>query len=413
MPTDQPSIIYSKPFAAWRLRQVAKIAVTTWGVAVLCLLLAVQFLVGDQGKSYQETLNIYLLGHNNLLPTLLIAGGALASLAGLTTWLFALHGTHLIAGPLARFSHNLQRQIQEGPLPIEQLQDGHFLQVEHLHFAASTRRLQYHYDSISELTDLALAQLQLPDPNANGGLAATLQQLRDLGLLAKWPSHPVGTPPADGVDSRNGEGRAGSDAPHAPPGERLYVDFYIQMRLLIALLILQVTLTGGGIYYLFFRFKEIIEENLYRMHYATQDLSPLLLGEAGRVVAVMLAVNLVCLLLADRVWVRYVRRLLHTFTQLASKVADLDFCQDHDSPDQHAALERMLAWRQKERARLMAIGALSQQLTVTGDCAATQVREPLQPLLQQLRLQLPPYSRRYVGRLEQSKKSGSQEGATP
>lgn len=413
MKNDQSSTAHSKSFAVWRLRQVAKIALLTWGGAVVCLLVAVWYLVGEEGRSYFGMLNLYVTSHRQLVPTLLLAGVALTALAGLTTWVAALYSTHRIAGPLARFSRNLKRQIQDGPLPLQQLQAGHLLQEEHLHYSAATSRLQYHYDSMSELTDLAVAQLALPTPNLGGGLTTTLQRLRDLGEQVKLPPptanmvpHPLSIPDDTGQPTH--------DHPEATPApERLYVDFKIQMRLLITLLLLEATLTVGSIAYLYFRFKAIIEDNLYRMHYAVGDLSPLLLNEAGEVLFVMLLINLVCLLVADRVWVRYVQRVLQTFTHLAAKVADMDFRPDLESSDQHAALDLMLAWRQKERGRVTAVAALLQQLDLSGDFTTPQTQAHLQGLLHTLRLLLPKYSRRFVGHLDSSHQDRSPEGHFP
>lgn len=410
MPSDPSRMIHSRPFAVWRLRQVAKIATFTWGVAVLCLLVAVWSLMGSGGESYQEMLNLYAASYRQLVPTLLLAGVALTSLAGVTTWVIALYGTHRIAGPLARFSRNLKRQIQDGPLPLEQLQEGHFLQEQHLHFSAATSRLQYHYDNMRELTDLAVAQLALSNPNLGGGLTATMQRLLELGEQVKWPPQMAHTTPEPLPIPE------ASQPPHSeatPPPERLYVDFRIQMRLLIALLLLEVTLTGGSMAYLFFRFKEMIEENLYRMHYMVHDLSPLMIREAGEVFFLMLLINLVCLLVADRVWVRYVRRVLQTFTHLAAKVADLDFYPDTESPDQHAALDLMLAWRQKERQRAAAIGTILKQLDPEGEWDTPQGRAQLPVQLQTLRLLLPKYSRRFVGRLDPSHRGGSPKSHAP
>ncbi|MBF0126232.1 MAG: hypothetical protein HQM02_03380 [Magnetococcales bacterium] len=178
-----------------------------------------------------------------------------------------------------------------------------------------------------------------------------------------------------------------------PPGlERRYVDFRIQMRMLIALVLLETGLAGGGVGYLYFRFKAIIEENLYRIHHGGQSVFQQLLEETGWVVLVMLVVNLAGLLIADRLWVGYVQRVLGSFTALAVKVTDLDFRSDGESPDQHASLELMLSWRQKERDRALAVRELVRDLDQVPP--ARQVER-----LRRLRAILPPYSRRFVGRL--------------
>ncbi|MEO5331412.1 MAG: hypothetical protein H7839_05260 [Magnetococcus sp. YQC-5] len=185
MQTERPSGVDSKPFMAWRLRQVAKIALLTGGLAAVCLFVTIYYLVGKEGGNYQEIMSGYAMTRRHLAPALLVAGCVLIMLTGLMTWMIALYSTFRVAGPIYRFSLNLKRQIHEGPIPLEQLREGDFLQVEHLHFSAATSRLQYHYDTLSELTDLGMAQLQLPDPDLGGGLMATRHRLQEVERLVK------------------------------------------------------------------------------------------------------------------------------------------------------------------------------------------------------------------------------------
>lgn len=182
---NQPEGMGSTPFMTWRLRQVAKIALLTSAAAAICLLAVIYYLVGADKTTYQEIFSSYTMTRRHLAPTLLLSGLALTMLIGLMTWLIALYSTFRVAGPVHRFSLNLKRQILEGPIPVEAFRQGDFLQVEHLHFSAAASRLQYHYDTISELTDLALAQLELDDPNVGGGLTTVLQRLKELDQLVK------------------------------------------------------------------------------------------------------------------------------------------------------------------------------------------------------------------------------------
>ncbi|MBF0427467.1 MAG: hypothetical protein HQL94_00980 [Magnetococcales bacterium] len=183
--STNPVTSRSKSFMAWRLQQVAKIALITGAVALLCLTATLYYLAGDRGTNYQEILSAYSMTKRQLVPALLLSGFVLITLTSLITWMIALYSTYRIAGPLHRFGLNLKRQIQEGPLPVEAFREGDWLQEEHLHFSAAASRLQYHYDSMSELTDLAMAELQLVEPDLGGGLTTTLQQLKELDHFVK------------------------------------------------------------------------------------------------------------------------------------------------------------------------------------------------------------------------------------
>ncbi len=183
------------------------------------------------------------------------------------------------------------------------------------------------------------------------------------------------------------------------PRERIYVDSRIQMWMLIGLVLLETLLASGGVVYLYFRYKAIIEENLYRIHHTSPDIFTLLLAETGWVVLILLGINVLGLLIADRLWVWYVKRVLGTFTALACKVTDLDFRADQESPDQHVAVDLMLAWRQKERSRLMAMRETVRTFDLDASLSTPQRQQQLASQLKQLQTVLPPYSRRYVGRL--------------
>jgi hypothetical protein len=168
-----------------RLQQVAKIALSTGVIAAVSLIGTVYYVSEQEGDNYLEILSAFAMTQRHLESALWLSGFALVALIGILTWIIALYSTYRVAGPLHRFNVNLKRQILEGPLPVDQFKEGDFLQEEHLHFSAAAHCLQYHYDSINELTDLALAEENLPDPDLGGGLTTTLKKMRELDNLVK------------------------------------------------------------------------------------------------------------------------------------------------------------------------------------------------------------------------------------
>ncbi|NGZ28517.1 MAG: hypothetical protein G8345_16710 [Magnetococcales bacterium] len=168
-----------------RLMRVGQISLGLGVVAVVCILLAAHFLTWEQGKSYLETIQSLSFSKRHLLPTLLLAGLVILALAGIITWMVTLYSTFRVAGPLYRFSRNLEKQIAEGPLPMDKIRDGDLLQEEYTLLAESAEMLQAYYDAMSELVDLARVQLDLPDPNLGGGLSMTIARLRELDQMAK------------------------------------------------------------------------------------------------------------------------------------------------------------------------------------------------------------------------------------
>lgn len=179
-----------------------------------------------------------------------------------------------------------------------------------------------------------------------------------------------------------------------------YLDFAIQMRMLMALVGMEIILVGGAVYYLYERFSTILEENIYRIHQLPLDLSSVMVNEIIKVAGGMILLNLLALFVADRIWSKYVSRILHAFTSMAHQVSDLDFHPDADPPpSQHELLDLMLSWRQQERQRLARIRAEIQKLDPHADFADPRVLANIQEQVRQLQHMLPPYSRRFVGRV--------------
>ncbi|HAT50901.1 MAG: hypothetical protein HQL07_14160 [Nitrospirae bacterium] len=179
-----------------------------------------------------------------------------------------------------------------------------------------------------------------------------------------------------------------------------YVDYKIQMRMLLALLILELTIISLGLVYLYHRFSTLIDANIYRIHKDTSsDVFTIMLHETGWVVGVSLLVNLVALLIADRLWVNYVRSILMSFGSHADRIADLDFRDQHPNlTNKHKSLDMIQAWSRGERQRALdirsAVGAIDLN-QVNDQSSWKRIRNHL-ITIQKL---LPPYSSRFIGKI--------------
>lgn len=179
-----------------------------------------------------------------------------------------------------------------------------------------------------------------------------------------------------------------------------YVDYKIQMRMLLALVVLELTIISIGLVYLYHRFSTLIDANIYRIHKDTSsDVFTTLLYETGWVVGVSLLVNLVALFIADRLWVNYVRSILISFGSHADHIADLDFRDQHPNiTSKHSSLDMIQAWSRGERQRALdirlAVGAIDLN-EINNQSGWKQIRNHL-ITIQKL---LPPYSRRFMGKI--------------
>jgi hypothetical protein len=152
-----------------------------------------------------------------------------------------------------------------------------------------------------------------------------------------------------------------------------YIDFKLQKRLLIALVVMELVVLciAGAI--LYYRLNAIVDENLYRVHIADQpSMFFILFTEALQIIGGLVAVNLAALLAADRIWAHYVRGIMDSLRHLLNKSRTLDFSPDDEDPLQHPVIELALAWRGKERALQLGLHGLAQQAgkaAATGDLA--------------------------------------------
>jgi HAMP domain-containing protein len=162
--------------------------------------------------------------------------------------------------------------------------------------------------------------------------------------------------------------------------ERVYLDDLIQRRLLALLVVMELVVVTVAIAWLYLEFRGVIEQGLYRIHHSDRhEAWPLLLASAWRAIGVLLLVNAVALLVADRIWARYVNRVLDRFGRLVERTAALDLGVDPEPAGLHRAVDLALAWRRYEH-RIWCdvrseVGAL--ESAVAGPFDAAQVAECL------------------------------------
>jgi hypothetical protein len=131
-----------------------------------------------------------------------------------------------------------------------------------------------------------------------------------------------------------------------------YIDAAVQNRLLIAFVSLEVLLIGAGMIVLYLDLREVIDENLFRIHFtATEPLPVLLLREAMQALAVLVGANVAALGLAKWLWLRHLDTILRPLSGLVARTGELDFTPDETVEQKHAVLALAVAWREAERNR--------------------------------------------------------------
>ena len=138
---------------------------------------------------------------------------------------------------------------------------------------------------------------------------------------------------------------------------RLYfVDRSIQLSLLVAIVMLEVILVAASIWLVYWQLNQVIEENLYRVHLVQGGSLFAQLAEKGLgVLGLFAVVNIIALLVAERIWSHHESHVLRNFTELITKTWELDFSNDPEPRRQVEVLVLARTWRARERLRFAAI----------------------------------------------------------
>lgn len=139
-----------------RLQLVSRIAGGTGLLALLVLGVVVWWLNDAGGDSYFEMIRAHALTRRQLGPALLVAGLFLLALVALMTWLFTLYGSFRIAGPLYRFTCNLQQAEREPPLGIRRNDSLHDTSAHLQQAWQALHRLRRELDAAAQAAEAAL-----------------------------------------------------------------------------------------------------------------------------------------------------------------------------------------------------------------------------------------------------------------
>lgn len=131
------------------------------------------------------------------------------------------------------------------------------------------------------------------------------------------------------------------------------VDHALQKSLLVALVLMETAAVALAIWMLYRALGRIVDENTYRVHFSGgPSISAQLFIEGLRVLGAMLALNLLALFAADRIWAWYVARIVEQLDRLMGASRALDFRPRQQSACQHDVLEQAASWREGKSQRL-------------------------------------------------------------
>ena len=132
-----------------------------------------------------------------------------------------------------------------------------------------------------------------------------------------------------------------------------YLDHRIQQWLLIALVTMEVLLVAISMWVLYGTLSNVIDQELYHVHFSGHSsvFTPLL-NEGMKILGVVLLVNLVVLVLADRIWAYRVNNILRGLMTLMNASRQLDFSEKGHVHCNHPVLVHAMTWRYTEFFRI-------------------------------------------------------------
>jgi hypothetical protein len=119
-----------EPLIFFHLKLVAKISLAIGAIAMIALVIALTMITDQSGENYSAIVQVQHLKSENLGKVMLLAGLVLVAITGLATWLIALYSSFRIAGPLYRFSQNLQLATANESATLIDIREGDSLRQE-------------------------------------------------------------------------------------------------------------------------------------------------------------------------------------------------------------------------------------------------------------------------------------------
>ena len=157
---------------------VAQIALGATLTALILLIITMLFFADESGMDYIQLVQSHSITQKNLDTALVIAGLFLIICVGALSWLLALYASFRVAGPLFRFSRNLEQASSLSKLPG--VRQGDCFQDVSQQLLEAVDVLHQHHDDVRRLFDQADEQFKSDSWNSES-LKETLTQLKEVG----------------------------------------------------------------------------------------------------------------------------------------------------------------------------------------------------------------------------------------
>ena len=173
-PTDNSSRLL------FHLRAVGKIALVVAGLSALILVGVVLYVSPSGGGDYFTIVRSLQWSRESLDLAMLVGGFILVSLTGVLTWMISLYSSFRIAGPLFRFTRNIEAAMSHDA-PVLPIRKEDRLQRESDKLIRCIGEVRGHCDEMTGLVEKAVEELSASDRSERANARDTLIRLKELG----------------------------------------------------------------------------------------------------------------------------------------------------------------------------------------------------------------------------------------
>ena len=169
---------------------------------------------------------------------------------------------------------------------------------------------------------------------------------------------------------------------------RYFIDRFVQGRLIISLVLLEVLIFGTAMWFVSADLQHLIDTNLYRIHQVQTDSLPVLINSLKQVIPWIILVNVFALIMLDKIWAGYIRSIVDELQNIFSDLKSLRIIQPEKVKGEHEVIARAKDWLLYERQRNQDIrklvNALPDDLSSLDSTTQQQVSDSLGKIQQLL-----------------------------
>ena len=129
---------------------VLKISILISLAAIIGMFVVLITLMQEKGSSYLDMIGRFYLTYDRLPLAMFIAGTALALITAFTVWLVSLYASFRIAGPVFRFTRNLEAVVANDGVGLTPIRKSDFLQTESSSLCNGIENMRKHYRALEK-----------------------------------------------------------------------------------------------------------------------------------------------------------------------------------------------------------------------------------------------------------------------